>query len=195
MAAEGYPQVHPETREAWRAWLAEHHAASKGVWLVTWKKHTGKPAMTYDEAVEEALCFGWVDSLARGLDEDRSMLLYTPRRAASGSSRPNKERVARLIADGRMQPAGLRMVELAKASGTWTALDAVERLEVPDDLAAALRGEPAAQALFDALSAQNRYAVLHRVTTAQRPPTRARRIEQYVAMLARGETPYPQRGS
>jgi uncharacterized protein YdeI (YjbR/CyaY-like superfamily) len=187
VAAEGYPQVHPETREAWRAWLGEHHAASKGVWLVTWKKHTGKPAMTYDAVVEEALAFGWVDSLTRKLDDDRTMLLCTPRKPASNWSRPNKQRVERLLADGRMQPAGLRMVELAKQTGTWTALDAVEDLEVPADLAAAFDRHPGAREHWDAFPRSARRGILEWILNAKRAPTREKRIEETASMAARNE--------
>ena len=130
--------VHPATRQEWRAWLEQHHQQPKGVWLISYKKATGKPRVEYDEAVEEALCFGWVDSKANKLDEERTMLWVAPRRAGSGWSRPNKERVERLLAAGLMTLAGLVKIEAAKEDGSWYALDAVEALEVPPDLAAAL---------------------------------------------------------
>jgi uncharacterized protein YdeI (YjbR/CyaY-like superfamily) len=186
-AAEHYPQTHAETVEAWRGWLAEHHETERGTWLVSWKKHTGRPAMTYDAAVEEALCFGWVDSLARTLDEDHSMLLYTPRKASSNWSRSNKQRVERLIADGRMQPAGLRMVELAKTSGTWTALDSVENLEVPADLETAFDRHPGAREHWQAFPRSVRRGILEWILNAKRAPTREKRIEETASMAARDE--------
>ena len=143
-------RVHAETQAAWRAWLADRHADAEGVWLVSWKRHTGRPAMTYDEAVEEALAFGWVDSLPRKLDEERTMLWFAPRKPRSAWSRPNKERVARLEAEGRMAPAGARAVEVAKENGAWALLDEAEDGAVPPDLAAALDLRTGARAQWDA---------------------------------------------
>jgi uncharacterized protein YdeI (YjbR/CyaY-like superfamily) len=142
MAVTEREQVHLETREAWRHWLAVHHGDSPGVWLVSWKKHTGRPAIGYAPSVEEALCFGWVDSQGRAIDADRSALQFTPRNPRSRWSRPNKQRVERLLAAGLMMPAGLAVIEQAKANGGWTALDDVEDLVVPPDLAAAFAQHP-----------------------------------------------------
>jgi uncharacterized protein YdeI (YjbR/CyaY-like superfamily) len=183
-----YGTVEVTSRAEWRAWLAAHHASSPGVWLVTYKKAAGARYLPYADQVEEALCFGWVDSKARGLDAHRSQLLMTPRTPRSGWSRPNKERVARLAAAGLMAPAGLAAVRTAKANGAWSALDDVENLVEPDDLRAALDADPKASAFFETLDANNRYAVLHRLQDAKKPETRARRIEKFVAMLSRGET-------
>ncbi len=119
MGVEDHPHVHAETRAEWRAWLAKNHATAAGVWLVSWKKPTGKPSVGYSAAVEEALCFGWIDSLAKSIDDERSRQLFTPRRAKSRWSASNRERVARLEAAGLMQPGGRAAVEAAKASGTW----------------------------------------------------------------------------
>jgi uncharacterized protein YdeI (YjbR/CyaY-like superfamily) len=170
--------THPATREDWRAWLAANHTRPDGVWLITYKKAAGKPTIAYEESVEEALCFGWVDSKGGKLDDERTMLYFAPRKAGSGWSRPNKERVARLIADGRMTPAGLAKIEAAQADGSWTLLDAVENLEVPDDLAAAFANYPNAHANFDAFPRSARRGILEWIVQAKTPGTRAKRIEE-----------------
>lgn len=170
--------VHPETRAAWRAWLETHHARPDGVWLVSWKKDSGRPRFDYGEAVEEALCFGWVDSLPRKLDARRSMLWFAPRKAGTGWSKPNKERVGRLVAAGLMAPAGLAKVDAAKADGSWGKLDAVERLEVPADLAAALAELPSAAEHFDAFPRSAKRGILEWILQAKRPETRARRVAE-----------------
>ena len=193
--AQDPPQLTVPDAAAWRAWLGAHADDERGVWLVLAKKGTVSPtSLTYDQALEEALCHGWIDGQVRKLDAATYQQRFTPRRARSLWSRRNVGIVERLTAEGRMQPAGLAEVARAQADGRWEAAYAgPASIEVPADLADALRAQPAAQAMFDVLTAQNRYAVLHRITTAVRPETRARRIEQYVAMLARGETVYPQR--
>ncbi len=185
--ADRYPQTEIERREDWRAWLAEHHADHAGTWLVTFKKASGRPAMGYEASVEEALCFGWIDSLGRRLDEDRSMLLFTPRRPGSNWSRPNKERVARLEADGQMAPAGQAAVERAKRDGTWTALDDVENLVVPDDLAAAFAERPGAAEHWEAFPRSVKRGVLEWILTAKRAPTREKRVRETAERAARGE--------
>jgi uncharacterized protein YdeI (YjbR/CyaY-like superfamily) len=180
---------------AWRAWLAKHHADPAGVWLVLAKKGTEKPTnLTYDQALEEALCHGWIDGQVRRRDETTYRQRFTPRRSRSSWSKRNTETVGRLLAEGRMHAAGVAEVERAKADGRWDAAYAgPASIEVPPDLADALAAEPKAQAMFENLNSQNRYAVLFRVSSAKRAETRARKIEQFVAMLARGETVYPQR--
>ena len=130
-------QVHPTTAAQWRRWLEKHHGSSGGVWLVSWRTHTGKAKVPYEDAVTEALAFGWIDSKARTLDDDRSVLWFCPRKPTSGWSRPNKRRVERLLAEGRMAPAGQAAIDTAKANGAWELLDAVEDLVVPPDLATA----------------------------------------------------------
>ena len=183
--------------DAWRAWLAAHVHEQAGVWLLLAKKGTTTPtSLTYAQALEEALCQGWIDGQAKSVDEHTYRQRYTPRRRRSLWSARNVGLVAALTEAGRMKPNGLAEVERAKADGRWDAAYAgPATIEVPPDLAAALAAEPAALAAFEGLNGQNRYAVLHRVTTALRPETRARRIAQHVAMLARGETAYPQRGA
>ena len=142
--------VHPLTRAEWRSWLEQNWTRTEGIWLVSYKKDTGKPRFEYDEAVEEALCFGWVDSKPNKLDDERSLLWFAPRKRGTGWSKPNKERVERLIAQGLMAPPGLAKIEAAKQDGSWTALDAVEALEIPPDLAEALASYPSAATNFDA---------------------------------------------
>jgi uncharacterized protein YdeI (YjbR/CyaY-like superfamily) len=180
---------------AWRAWLAAHHEEQDGVWLVLAKKGTTDPTtLAYDAALEEALCFGWIDGQGRRRDDATSLQRFTPRRRRSTWSKRNVGIAERLIAEGRMEAPGLAEVERAKTDGRWdAAYDGPATIEVPADLQAALDAEPRARELFERLTGQNRYAVLYRVTTARRPETRARRIEQLVAMLARDETPYPQK--
>jgi uncharacterized protein YdeI (YjbR/CyaY-like superfamily) len=192
---EDLPELVVDDVAAWRAWLADHVDDQRGVWLVLAKKGTQQPtSLTYDEALEEALCQGWIDGQSRSGDAGTYRQRFTPRRSRSLWSQRNVGIVERLTAQGRMQPAGLDEVARAKSDGRWQAAYAgPASIEVPADLAVALAAQPAAQAMFDVLTGQNRYAVLHRVTTAKRPETRARRVEQYVAMLVRGETIYPQK--
>ena len=180
---------------AWREWLDEHHETPSGVWLVIAKKGTLEPtSLTRDQALDEALCYGWIDGQARRRDEATYLQRFTPRRARSPWSKRNVGIVSRLEAEGRMHPAGLAEVERAKGDGRWDAAYAgPASIEMPAELAAALTAEPRAQAMFDILTSQNRYSVLHRIGSAKRPETKARRIEQFVAMLARGETVYPQK--
>jgi uncharacterized protein YdeI (YjbR/CyaY-like superfamily) len=180
---------------AWRQWLGEHHESSAGVWLVLARQGTTYPtSLTYDQALDEALCHGWIDGQARRRDDATYRQRFTPRRARSPWSRRNVGIVERLGREGRMHPAGMAEVERAKADGRWDGAHAgPASMEVPADLAAALAEQPGAQAMFDILTSQNRYAVLYRIASAKRSDTRARRIESFVAMLARGETVYPQK--
>ncbi len=170
--------IHPATLAAWRAWLAEHHTQPDGVWLLTYRRATGKATFTYEQAVEEALCFGWIDGQAKTLDDEWGMQWFAPRRPGSVWARSNKERVARLIADGRMTPAGLAKIEAAKADGSWALLESVDKLEVPDDLATALAQYPTARANFDAFPPSARHAILGWIALAKRPETRAKRIAE-----------------
>lgn len=189
------PELTVPDARAWRRWLERHHGQPHGVWLALAKRGATQPTrLTYDEALEEALCYGWIDGQVRGADSATTYWQrFTPRRPRSRWSQRNVGIVARLVESGRMQPAGLVEVERAKADGRWDAAYAGPAgTTVPDDLAAALAAQPAAQAMFDVLTSQNRYAIVYQVSEAKRPETRARRIEKFVAMLARGETPYPQ---
>ena len=179
---------------AWREWLGENHADPTGVWLVLAKKGNEKPtSLTYDQALEEALCHGWIDGQTRRRDDATYKQRFTPRRKRRAWSKRNTGIAGRLRAEGRMHRAGQAEVERAKADGRWEAAYAgPATMEVPPDLTEALAAEPKAQAMFETLNSQNRYAILYRVGTAKRADTRARRIREFVAMLARGETVYPQ---
>ncbi|MEM1041890.1 MAG: YdeI/OmpD-associated family protein [Bacteroidota bacterium] len=179
--------TYPADRAAWRAWLEAHHERGDGVWLVRNKKAAGTPTVSYDEAVEEALCFGWVDSLPRALDEKRTMLYFAPRKLGSGWSRPNKERVARMTAARKMTPAGQAKVDAAKADGSWTALDAIEDLVVPDDLAAAFDAHPGSTEHWAAFPRSAKRGILEWIATAKRDATRARRIEETARLAQRNE--------
>lgn len=180
---------------AWRTWLGEHCDDAGGVWLVLAKKGTAEPTtLTYDDALEEALGHGWIDGQVRRGDAHTYRQRFTPRRPRSAWSKRNVAIAERLLAEGRMHPAGVAEVKRAQADGRWeTAYAGPASIEVPDDFAAALDAEPAAGEMFAILSSQNRYSVLHRIQTAKRPDTRRRRIEQFVAMLGRGETVNPQK--
>ena len=180
-------RVHPETIPDWRDWLISNHQRSTGVWLVSWKTATGRPRIGYEESVVEALTVGWVDSVQRTVDDDRSMLWFAPRKPTSGWSRPNKDRIARLEQEGRLLPAGLRAVALAKANGAWTMLDDVENLVIPDDLAAALDALPGARQRWDAFPRSARRGILEWIVQARTGSTRLRRVTETADMAARGE--------
>ena len=192
--ADELPELIVSDASAWLEWLGENHADPAGVWLVLAKKGTEEPtSLTYDQALEEALCHGWIDGQARRRDEGTYRQRFTPRRKRSAWSKRNTGIAERLRAEGRMHPAGQAEVERAKADGRWEAAYAgPATMEVPPDLTEALAAEPKAQEMFETLNSQNRYAILYRIGTAKRADTRARRIREFVAMLARGETVYPQ---
>jgi uncharacterized protein YdeI (YjbR/CyaY-like superfamily) len=196
LTTERQQLVFAEVR-AWRAWLEEYHSSSDGIWLVLAKKGTLKPtSLTYEQALEEALCFGWIDCQARSADEATFSQGFTPRRKRSPWSKRITDRAARLVAEGKMHASGIAEIDRAKLDGRWEAAYAgAASIEVPPNLTAALAGSPKARAMFGALNSQNRYAILYRIATARRSDTRARRVDQFVAMLARGETIYPQKGA
>lgn len=177
--------IHPKSRQEWRLWLEKHHGRAEGIWLISFKKATGKPRFEYSEAVEEALCYGWVDSKPRKLDDERSMLWFAPRKRGTGWSKPNKERVEKLIETGQMRPAGLAKVEAAKQDGSWTALDAVEALEIPADLDRALAVNPVAREYFDAFPRSVKRGILEWIVNAKKPETRAKRIDETVTQAER----------
>lgn len=179
---------------AWRDWLDRHGAASDGVWLVLTKKGGTTTALAYPDAVDEALCQGWIDGQGYRRDEATSFVRFTPRRPRSRWSAINVGRVERLIVEGRMRPAGLAQVEAARADGRWDlAYGSTATIEVPADLLAALAAEPAAQAWWEVLTATNRFAICYRLGEARRPQTRERRLRALVADLADGRPPYPQK--
>ncbi|MFF9503139.1 YdeI family protein [Streptomyces sp. NPDC014656] len=181
-----------DSAEAFEAWLGEHHADSPGLWLKLRKKGPGIVALDYAQALDVALCYGWIDGQKAKFDELWWLQRFTPRRRNSRWSKVNRDKVAALTAQGRMRPPGQAEVDRAKADGRWeAAYDSARTATVPDDLAAALAAEPAAAAFFETLGSAHRFAVLYRVQDAKRPETRARRIEQFVAMLAKGEKPRP----
>ena len=182
---------------AWREWLDRHHAQSPGVWLVLAKKATTKPtSLTYNEALDEALSYGWIDGQLRKGSETTYCQRFTPRRARSVWSKRNVSNVERLILERRMHASGLAEVERAKADGRWdSAYHGSANIEVPADFATALASEPRARAVFETLSRQNRYAILYRIANAKRADTRSKRIEQFVSMLARQETIDPQKSN
>ena len=170
--------VQCETRSEWRDWLSDNYARREGVWLITYKKAAGKPLLSYDAAVEEALCWGWIDSKGRKLDDERTMLWYAPRNKGTGWSKPNKERIERAIAAGQMAPSGLAKIEAAKQDGSWNALDAVERLEIPPDLPTALAEIADAAANFDAFPRSAKRGILEWISSAKTAETRAKRIAE-----------------
>ena len=193
LAPDGKPMVGPFDRAGWREWLIANHGSSNGVYLLSWRRGSGKASVPYDDAVEEALCVGWIDSTGRPLDEKRAIQWFSPRRARSGWARSNKERVARLEAAGLMLPAGFAAIEEAKRNGMWALVDDVENHVVPDDLAAALAAAPPARENWDAFSKSARRAMLEWVVQARRPETRAKRIAAIAEGAARGERAYPPR--
>ena len=176
-------QVH--SREDWRAWLKKNHTRAEGIWLITFKKHVEDKYVDYDAIVEEALCYGWVDSRPRLLDADRRMLFIAPRKPKSVWSKLNKERVARLIKRGSMAAPGLKKIEEAKQDGSWSAIDHVEALTVPVDLAKALAKNKAAQEHFDAFPPSSRKIILLWVTSAKTERTRRKRIAATVELAAK----------
>ena len=188
MAVE-LPELLVPDAAAWRAWLADNHATSPGVWLVLTKKGGRVTALDYAAALDEALCFGWIDGQVGRRDEGSMRQRFTPRRARSAWSRRNVEHIARLTAAGRLTPAGQAAVDAAKADGRWDAAYLGPAAnELPEDLVTALTGSPAGKAMWNVLTSQNRYAITYRIGQAKRPETRARRIAEFVAMLERGET-------
>jgi uncharacterized protein YdeI (YjbR/CyaY-like superfamily) len=186
-AAADLPRVEPATLQGWRDWLAANHPTSGSVWLVYLKKGSGKAAFAPEEAVEEALCWGWIDSLPRKLDDERSMLLFSPRTATSLWSALNKRRVERMIAEGRMQPPGLTKIMAAKADGTWDGLNEVETLMVPTDLAAAFAARPRSGAQFDAFPRSAKRGILEWILQAKTSDTRAKRVAETADKAAVGE--------
>jgi uncharacterized protein YdeI (YjbR/CyaY-like superfamily) len=189
MPGEDAPPLSFRSAAAWRQWLDSEHATSKGVWLKIARRGGGEAGISYPEALLEALCFGWIDGQKRGLDTNHWLQRFSPRKPGSRWSKINTEHAAALIATGRMQAAGQREVDAARADGRWDAAYAGQRtIEVPADLAQALTANREAADFFATISSQNRYAILYRIEAVKRPETRARKIAQYVSMLAAHET-------
>jgi len=186
------PVIQFEGPQTWATWLDEHHATSSGVWLRIAKKASGMASVTYDQALEVALCYGWIDGQKKSYDQESWLQKFTPRGARSIWSKVNREKAKQLIARGAMQPAGLAAVEQAKQDGRWeAAYDSQRSASVPSDFQAALDQHEEARAFFATLNSRNRYAILFRIQTAKKPETRAKRIEQFIRMLANHETLYP----
>lgn len=173
-----------ETREEWRAWLERNHGTSPGVWLVSWKKASGKPYVPYGDTVDEALCFGWIDSRVNTLDDERAMRLFTRRNPKSPWSRVNKEKAARLMQQARMTEAGASMIAAAQSNGAWTMYDEIEDLVIPPDLASALAANQTAQTHFDNFSPPSRKNILWWIKSARKPDTRAARIARTAELAA-----------
>jgi uncharacterized protein YdeI (YjbR/CyaY-like superfamily) len=184
-----YSSVRPRSRKAWRGWLAKHHAASSGVWVVFAKKASGLPTVSYNDAVEEALCFGWIDGLMHPVDGTFYKQLFTPRKPKSRWAASNKARVAKLVAAGLMTAAGMKQVTLAKDLGTWDAFSSVEAMTLPPDFKRALEATPAAQKGYDAYPPGVKKQCLYYLNDAKRPATRAKRIAQIIEAAAAGRKP------
>jgi uncharacterized protein YdeI (YjbR/CyaY-like superfamily) len=183
------PSLYAADRAEWRTWLEKHHASSPGIALVFYKKGTGKPCVTYDEAVEEALCYGWIDSRKNALDAERYTFMFSPRKKGSGWSRSNKARVEKLIATGRMTAPGLAKMEAARRDGSWTVLDATENPTPPPALIKALARSKPARRHFESLNPSPRKLLLRWIASAKRAETRTERIEATVTAAARGRLP------
>ena len=182
--------------QEWHAWLDGHHADHPGVWLVLHKKGGRATALTYAQALDEALCFGWIDGQVARRDDDSYRQRFTPRRPSSSWSARNVEHVARLTEAGRMRPAGIAAADAAKARGRWqTAYRGQADMQVPPDLSRALAANPAAAATFDQLDAANRYSIVYRLNAVKRPTTRDAKLAEYVGMLARGESLHPRKST
>ena len=177
-------RITPKSRAGWRAWLEKHHTGSTGVWLVFAKKHTGLPTLSYEDAVLEALCFGWIDSLVKSIDDRFHMQMFTPRKARSAWSATNKARLARLMKQGAMAPAGLAAVAAAKKSGGWNSYAAVDALTIPPELQRALEDSPDAMKNWPTYSASAQRAFLHMVNGAKRPETRAKYVRRVIDLVA-----------
>jgi uncharacterized protein YdeI (YjbR/CyaY-like superfamily) len=181
------PQIatyYAKDRHEWRAWLEQNHASAPGIWLIYYKKESGKPRVAYDEAVEEALCFGWIDSRPNAIDDESYMQLFSPRKAKSPWSKLNKQRVEKLIAQGLMTPAGLAKIEAAQQDGAWNSWDSVEELTIPDDLRQALAADKTAEKHFMAFPPSSKKNILWWIESAKRPETRQKRIEETVRLAA-----------
>jgi uncharacterized protein YdeI (YjbR/CyaY-like superfamily) len=179
------PQVQPKSRKAWRAWLDKNHASSSGIWLVYAKKHTGIPSLTYAEAVEEALCFGWIDSLAHPIDDSFYKQIFTPRKPSSAWSPLNKKRVETLIAGSQMTAAGMKMIELAKTNGRWDAHAETEALTMPAELKKALNGNASAKKNWPTYTVSQQKAFLRMLHDAKTPETRAKRVARILDVVSK----------
>ena len=182
--SDGRPMLLVETREEWRGWLEQYHVSSPGIWLVSWKQATGKPFVPYGETVDEALCFGWIDSRVNTLDDERYMRLFTRRNLKSPWSRINKDKATRLMREGRMAEAGASVIAAAQSNGAWTMYDEIEDMIIPPDLAAALAANETARACFDNFPPSSRKNILWWIKSARKPETRAARVSKTAELAA-----------
>jgi uncharacterized protein YdeI (YjbR/CyaY-like superfamily) len=181
-----------ETQQDWERWLTEHHADTVGIWLKIAKKETGKPSVNYSEALDSALCYGWIDGQKASFDDQYWLQKFTPRRPKSIWSKVNCDKATALIAEGRMQPAGIRQVELAKADGRWeSAYESQSKITIPDDFQSELDKNQKAKDFFSTLNSINRYAILFRIHSAKKPATRSARINKFIEMLSNNQKIYP----
>ncbi|MCF6404106.1 YdeI/OmpD-associated family protein [Chitinophaga filiformis] len=180
---------YPENRLQWRKWLQKHHHTKQSIWLIQYKKKADKPTISWSEAVEEALCFGWIDSTAKSIDDEKFMQFFTRRKANSVWSKINKGKVQRLIDEGLMAPAGYESIEVAKQNGSWSILDDVEELKIPKDLEKAFRSQRGSKAYFMSLSKSVRKSMLQWVTLAKRPETRQKRITEIATLAGQQQKP------
>ncbi len=183
------PRLYPHNRKEWREWLEKNHQISRGLWVIYYKKDTNKPTISYEEAVEDALSFGWIDSKVNALDEDRYMQIFTPRKPGSTWSRINKKRIKKVIQQGLMTPAGMKKIEAAKKDGSWSILDDVEDLIIPKDLKKAFKMNSTAEIHYSNFSNSSKKAILFWIASAKRPETRNNRIKKTVEMLSHNENP------
>ena len=186
---QDYKSTHPKTRSAWRKWLEKNHSTSPGVWLIYYKRSTGKAKLIYNDAVEEALCFGWIDSTMRPLDAERFMQRFTPRKPKSGWSGLNKKRIAKMIAEGLMTKAGLKKIEEAKKDGSWESLDHIDAIQLPEDFEKALSKNKKARINFEKFPQFTKKQFLYRINSAKTDVTRKQRIILCVKMAEANKKP------
>lgn len=180
MSQKTAKEYYPKSAKEWRTWLEQNHEKEQSVWVIFYKKHTGKPTMTWSEAVDEALCFGWIDSTRNAIDDEKFRQFFSQRKPKSTWSKINKDKVAELIIDKRMTPAGMRLIDLAKENGSWTFLEPVDNMIVPEDLKAAFKANLQAQKMYDQLSDSNKKSILYWLISAKREETRQKRITQII---------------
>ena len=180
---------YPSNRKEWRKWLQKNHAKKQSIWLTCYKAKSGIPTISWSDAVDEALCFGWIDSTRKSVSDDEFIQFFCPRKPKSGWSKINKEKVKRLIEQDLMMPAGYKVIEIAKQNGSWEMMDAVEELKMPADLIKAFKSNPGSKAYFESLSKSVKKMMLHWVMTAKRPETREKRITEIVVLAAQKKKP------
>lgn len=185
-----FERIYSRDREEWNRWLSENHETSPGVWIIYYKKNSNKPGISYDDAVEEALSFGWIDSKVNALDEERYMQVFTPRKPGSTWSKLNKQRIEKLMKNGLMKPSGLEKVEAAKKDGSWNFLDDIEKLVIPEDLREILGQNPSASKSYEAYTDSVKKQVLYWIASAKRNETRIRRIKKIVKKAENNENPF-----